>query len=187
MDTNDKTNIENNESKMFQPYLLHAKKIVLGTPTPSLYTKIVFYIGIIISFIFELWNLVSYFILTSPSYLKQNKGIDVIAIIEFRGRNLGFEEDKLYDALKLFHFSAIIVWLCIIIGLVLLWRQIKWASYVIVGGILIFYSCMFFFLGITYFKEDTTLFDKLSVSLLLLMVIINHLITINKTSELISD
>lgn len=187
METNNKANIENNESKMFQPYLLHAKKIILGTPTPNLYARIVFFIGMIISFIFETWHLISYFILTSPSYLKQHKDIDVIAIIELRGRELGFGGDTLYTSLKVFHFTSICVWLCVIIGLILLWRQVKWASYIIIGGILLFYFFMFLFLGFTFFKEDTTLFDKITALLLLVLVIINHLIVIIRPKELKAD
>lgn len=183
MPVQEETNITNNQSQMFRPHLLRAKNVILGNGSPKLFTRIIFYIGILVTFIFGIWNSISYFILKMPSYLKQHKQVDVKAIVALRGRELGFEGEEFYRYLELFHFTAICLWFCVFIGFVFLWRQKKWSAYVIIGGLLIYSSLTAFLLGATYFVEDTTLFDKLTLLILLVLVLIHHFTVVNKKPE----
>lgn len=186
MSEQEETNIEKKteEAQLFRPHLLRAKKVILGEESPRLYPQIVFFIGLFVSFAFGIWNVVSYFILKSPGYLKQHKQVDVNAIIELRGRELGFENDAFFKYLETFHFSGIILWLIILIGFILLWRQIKWSVYVIVAAIIIYLGIMVFMLGPTYFVEDTTLFDKLSLLVLFILLLIQHFVSPKNNDEL---
>lgn len=186
MTEQEETNITKNEqdSQMFRPHLRKAKNFVLGSEPPRLYTQIVFFTGLLITFIFGIWNALSYFILKMPLYLKRHKQVDVEAIISLRGRELGFEANQFYRYLEIFHFTGIVIWFCILIALIFLWRQKKWSAYIIIGGIILYSALMAFVLGATYFVEDTTLFDKLALLILLILVLIHHFVTGNKNPEM---
>lgn len=187
MTEQEEANITKNEqdSQMFRPHLRKAKKFVLGSEPPRLYTQIVFFAGVLITFIFGIWNTLSYFILKSPLYLKRHKQVDVEAIISLRGRELGFEANQFYRYLETFHFTGIIIWFCILIALIFLWRQKKWSAYIIIGGMVIYSALMAFMLGATYFIEDTTLFDKLALLILLILVLIHHFVAGTKDPEIV--
>lgn len=183
MSIQEETNIANNQPQMFRPYLRRAKNTVLGTENPKVFSQIVFYIGIVVTFIFGIWSSVSYFILKTPKYLKQHKQVDVKAIVELRGRELGFEGETFYRYLELFHFSSVCLWICILAGLIFFWRKKKWSVYVIITGLIVYNALMVFMLGPTYFIEDTTLFDKLTLLVFFLLVLIHHFVMGTTTTE----
>ncbi len=184
MTTQEETNIANNQSQMFRPHLKRAKNVILGEENPNVFSQVVFYTGILGTFIFGIWSSISYLILKNPLYLKQHKQVDVEAIVELRGRELGYEGDSFFRHLELFHLSSTGIWLCVLIGFIFLWRKKKWSAYVIIGGLVVYCALMLFFLGPTYFVEDTTLFDKLSLLILFLLVLIHHFVTGNKKNEI---
>lgn len=174
------TNIEKNGEQLFRPHLKRARNFVLGDERPGLYTQIVFFTGLLITSIFGIWNTISYIILKQPLFLKRHKQVDVEAIISLRGRELGFEGTDFYNYLERFHLTGIVLWFCVLIGFIFLWRKQKWSAYIIIGGILLYSSIMTFLLGATYFVEDTTLFDKLSLLVLFLLVLIHHFVIGNR-------
>lgn len=178
MSEQEETNIEKKEEdvQLFRPHLRRVKNVVLGSEPPRLYTQIVFFFGMLISLIFLLWNVLSYFILKSPTYLKRHKQVDVEAIVSLRGRELGFVENEFYNYLELFNLVGIFLWFFALVSLVFLWRQKKWSAYIIIGSIVLYSALMAFLLGATYFIEDTTLFDKLSLLILLVLVLIHHFV-----------
>jgi hypothetical protein len=178
------TNIENNQSELFRPHLKRAKNFVLGTEIPGLYTQIVFFAGICITSIFGIWNTISLSILKIPAYLKQHKQVDVEAIVALRGRELGFDGTTFYNYLEIFHLSSIVIWLCILISFIFVWRKKRWAVVVIILGIIIYAALMLFLLGATYFVDDTTLFDKISLLILFVLVVIQHFVAGKKEQEI---
>lgn len=186
MSTQEQANITNNDNELFRPHLQRAKNIVLGYNPPGLFTQIVFFIGIIGTSIFGIWNTLSYFILKTPLYLKRHKQVDVEAIVELRGKELGFEGDQFYNSLELFHFTGIFLWLSILIGFIFLWRQKKWSAYLIIGALILYCAFMAVLLGITYFVEDTTLFDKLTLLILLVFVLTHHFIIGSRKFQVIN-
>lgn len=165
-------------NNIFLPYLLKVKNIVLGENTPKTFTKIVFFIGLFIAFIFEIWNSISFFILKSPDFLKKHKQVDVKAIIELRGKELGFKSLDFYQKLEFFHLSSIIIWGIILIGLIFLWRQKKWSIYLIIVALVTYISILLFSLSPTYFIEDLTLFDKINITILFILMLIQHFVPI---------
>lgn len=174
------TNIEKNDEQLFRPHLKRARNFVLGDENPGLYTQIVFFTGLLITSIFGIWNTISYLILKQPLFLKRHKQVDVEAIISLRGRELGFDGTDFYNYLELFYMIGIILWFCVLIGFIFLWRRQKWSAYIIIGSIILYSSLMTFLLGATYFVDDTTLFDKLSLLILFLLVLIHHFVIGNK-------
>lgn len=186
MSNQEETNIENNHTQMFRPHLKRVRNVILGTSKPKLFSQIVFYIGLLTASIFGIWSMISFFILKSPRYLKEHKGVDVKAIIELRGRELGFRDTQFYNYLETFHLLGICLWFFVFLGCIFLWRQKKWSVFMIVGCLLIYCSSMLFLLGPTYFLEDTTLFDKLTLSLLFVLILIHHFVVKAETNEALS-
>lgn len=182
MSNQEEAKIENNNTQMFRPHLKRVRNVILGTSRPKVFSQIVFYIGLITAFIFGIWSMISFFILKSPRYLKEHKGVDVKAIIELRGRELGFNNTKFYDYLEIFHLLGICLWFLVFLGCIFFWRQKKWSVFVIVGCLLIYCSCMIFLLGPTYFVEDTTLFDKITLALLFVIILIHHFVVKTETN-----
>ncbi|MCO5260815.1 MAG: hypothetical protein M9916_11780 [Crocinitomicaceae bacterium] len=181
------TNIENNEINLLNSKIKQVRVGIFGSKRPDLYTQIVFYIGICTAFIFGLWNAISYFILKFPLYLKEHKGVDVEAIVELRGRELGFIDDVFYSKLSLFYFCSSILWLIIFGCFFLLWRLVKWSNYIILTGIIGYIILMIALFGSQFFKEDTTLFDKLALILVFLLVLGHTIIQKSKTNKSIDE
>ena len=171
---------------MFRPHLKRVRNVILGTSKPKLFSQIVFYIGLLTASVFGIWSMISFFILKSPRYLKEHKGVDVKAIIELRGRELGFHDAQFYNYLEMFHLLGICLWFIVFIGCVFFWRQKKWPVFVIIGCLLIYCSSMIFLLGPTYFVEDTTLFDKITLSLLFVLILVHHFVVKAETNQVSS-
>lgn len=183
----EQANITKKDNPFFQSQLKQTKSFVFGDESPNLYTQIVFFVGLTISLIFELWNVISFMILKFPLYLKSNRQVDVEAIVALRGSELGFEEGIFYRNLEYFNLIGIVVWVVVIAGLIFLWRKKKWSTYAIVGSIIVYLISMIFLLGMTYFIEDTTLFDKIILLLILVLVFIFHFISNEKKSAPTED
>jgi hypothetical protein len=161
-----------NNSDLFRPHLKRAKNILLGETRPHWFVQLTFYFAFLLSTIFLLWNAISLFILLFPDYLRIHKGVDVQAIIELRGRTLGFQEDVFHHNLLLFFSIASGSWLLALIALPFIWRQQLIAVYVR-GFLLVTYVVtMFVLLGSSYFLEDTTNFDKYSLLTLTVLLLI---------------
>lgn len=184
MSNQEEAKIENNNQQLFRPHLKRVRNVILGTSRPKLFSQIVFYTGLFTASVFGIWSMISFFILKSPRYLKEHKGVDVKAIIELRGRELGFSDTKFYDYLETFHLVGMCMWFFIFLGCVLLWRQKKWSVFLIIGCLLIYCSSMIFLLGPTYFVEDTTLFDKITLTLLFVLILIHHFVVVEKNQAL---
>lgn len=179
------TNIENNQDQFFRPHIQKARKIVLGQERPKLFTQIVFYLGVVITSIFGMWSTISILILKFPGYLKTNKQVDVEAIVGLRARELGFDAQDFYQKLELYHLTCVIVWIGILICLFLIWRSVKWANVVIIASILALTIFQLVLFGPTYWVEDTTTFDKITLLILLTLVVISHFTMTSKQKEIV--
>lgn len=182
MSNQEEANIENN-TQMFRPHLKRVRNVIFGPSKPKLFSRIVFYTGLLTASIFGIWSMISFFILKSPRYLKEHKGVDVKAIIDLRGRELGFNDTQFYNYLETFHLLGICLWFFVFLGCVFFWRQKKWSVFMIIGCLLVYCSSMIFLLSPTYFIEDTTLFDKLALLLVFILFLIHHFIYGKKKTE----
>lgn len=170
-------------------YLSHIKKakgILFGKDRPAIFTTIVFFIGIFVSVINLVWQLITWGILQFPNYLKQNKGVDVVEIVQNRGEELGVATNLFYDHLQLVQLIGAGLWLVVFISLFFLWRKKKWASSICIVAICLFIILPIIYLGWSYLREDITLFDKISVSTFLAMLVL-HKIIIERNIRLDED
>lgn len=187
----EQTNIENNSDQLFQPQLKFAKNILLGEERPGFYTQLNFYLGNIIASIFLIWNAVSLLILKFPDYLREHKQIDVHAIIELRGRKLGFFEGDFFNKIMLLFTIGIVCWTVVLLCYFWIWRRKKTATLIALIAIGIYFGAHFVLLGIDYFNIDTTLFDKISIFIIVALNLIQYIIlkrrSVDRLSEDIND
>ncbi|MDF3026684.1 MAG: hypothetical protein K0S23_991 [Fluviicola sp.] len=149
------------------PILSRLRNLIFGKESPDTYTQISFYLGIIIWTIFLVWTILGYVVLTNTDWIEQEKGLDVHSLIEQRGEILGFAGTDFQKNLITFYNIALIAWTGIFIGLVLQWRKKVYFIYFIWAGGSIYLLSMWFLLGISYWYDDTTTFDKIAFFLLI--------------------
>lgn len=144
------------------PFLLRLRDWVFGNEKPDMYTQASFYMNLFIWFIFFLWSIASYVAITFRQMIFEQKNIPVELIIKARGIKLGFEPTDFLDRLLTFHAISIICWIAVFIGLVLMWRKDIRFIYFHFGGTLFYFGMLLFYLSFSYYKEDTTFFDKVT-------------------------
>lgn len=166
----------NIEAHLDSPITLFSKlrNLIFGKKIPDIYTQITFYIGLVICLIFIAWNLLGYIALTNTKWIETEKGIDVRAFIYKRGIELGFEPESFHHILQQFQLIALFCWSFVFVGLVLLWRKIPYFIYITAGACIIYWLCMVFMLTFSYWKYDTTFFDKCAFFALLLFSTIHY-------------
>jgi len=150
------------------PILMRLKNLVFGEKAPDTYTRISFYLALLIWFIFFLWSILGVVVIQSRHWIKEEKKIDVTRLIEQRGQELGFEKYVFADRLETFHTASIICWLVVFAGLVLLYRKKLEFIYLFLAGAGIYLLLMWFMLGFGYWAKDTTTFDKVVFILMVL-------------------
>lgn len=154
------------------PFIIQLRNLLFGKVKPGIYTQITFYINLVGAGIFGLWNAISYFAISYRTVFFEQKGVDVAAIIDRRGIELGFQSGDFMNRLSTFHGISMVCWLLILVGLVLLWRRRSLYVYFFFVPFIFYFGMMVFYISFTYFLEDTTAFDKV----LLLVIFLNTLI-----------
>ncbi|MFN5982581.1 MAG: hypothetical protein ACK46Y_08470 [Fluviicola sp.] len=144
------------------------KKWVLGEEKPDSFTFWSVTLNTIISVIFLLWSIMSLFVIKSRDLMFEQKKINVSEIIEKRGLELGFQTDEFANALENFHLLAFICWFVVIVGIVLQYRRNMNFIYFIGAGLFVYLIGMWIILGFSYWKSDTTGFDKSMFFLIIL-------------------
>ena len=149
------------------PFLRQFRNLVFGNLIPDFYTQLTFYMNVVIWTTFFIWDILGYFTLNSKEFILQNKWVPIDKIIAERGNELGFEGDEFFNRLTTFHGVAIICWLVVFFGLILLYRKNKRFIYFTIGGIVFYIGMCIFYLGWSYFILDTTTFDKIALLIML--------------------
>ena len=129
---------------------------------------------------FILWSILSFFTIKSRAIILQMKGIPVEKVIRERGVELGFKGDEFIDRLLTFNGIAIICWLIILIGLILLFRKMNQYIYFILGGAFFYIGMSIFYLSYTYFMEDMTFYDKIALLVLITSSIFHYFLLKNQ-------
>lgn len=145
------------------PILIKIRNLIYGKKRPDVYTQITYYVNLLIWLSFMIWNLISFFAITSRHMIYRQKGISLTAIVERRGKELNFEPGTFLDRLYTFHAISIICWSLVFIGLILLYRKKKQFVYFTLGPVIFYLGMTMFYLSFTYFMEDTTAYDKVAL------------------------
>ncbi len=150
------------------PLLIRFRNFIFGTQSPDNYTKFSFFFALIIWVIFMVWSVLGSIAIRMRNTIFDQKEIDVTAMIEKRGQELGFEPHAFIGRLEAFHALSIIFWIIVFIGLVLLWRKNERFMYVFFTGCGLYLLFMLVMLGFRYFAQDTTFFDKIAFATLVI-------------------
>lgn len=172
------------------PLIIKIRRFILGKKKPDGFTRLIFTINIFSWFLLMIWNLISYAAIQLSDIIKENKGFSVNAIIRKNGRDLGFEGQDFLDVINTYLFANIFIWIIIFIGLALLYRKLKVYPIFLLGGLGIHFLLMFFMLGLQYFIESVSFFDKILYGIIIITTMIHSALMkkeqtdpLNKESE----
>lgn len=142
------------------PFVILFRNWIFGKQRPDMYTLLTFFANLVIWFFFLIWTGFSYFTIISREWIWEQKGIAVTSIVDKRGIALGFEPDVFIARLEFTNLIGIVCWCVFFIGLVFLYRKRKIFIYLTLIPMSIYLLLNLFYLGMTYFLHDVTMFDK---------------------------
>ena len=145
------------------PFVIVFRNWIFGKKKPDIYTRMTFFLNLLIWFMFIIWSAFSYFAVVSRDWIYQHKGINVENIIAQRGDSLGFSPGEFLSKLELTNFISLVCWLIFFVGLVMLYRKKKIFAYFTLFPIAVYLILNGLYLGFNYFLEDITLFDKILI------------------------
>ncbi|MFK7786063.1 MAG: hypothetical protein AB8B56_13155 [Crocinitomicaceae bacterium] len=163
-----------------KPILVRLRNVVFGKRKPDIFTRVTFYINMVIWVIFMLWNVIGYIAISSRDMITEVKGIKVEEIITQRGIELGFEPADFITHLAVLYGVGILCWGAVFFGLILLYRKRKQFVFFIVGGVVFYVGLNIFYLSFQFFREDTTSFDKISLLIIVLSTVIHSFLMKNE-------
>ncbi len=155
------------------PLLLKIRRLILGRKKPDGFTRLIFTINLTGVIILAVWNALSYLAVLFSDFIKANKGFSVNAIIRRNGRNLGFEGQDFLEAITTYYFLNIFVWLIALFGLILMYRKVKFYAFIYFSSLGVHFALMFFMIGLQYFIEDVTWFDKIIYATLIISTMLH--------------
>lgn len=130
----------------------------------------------LISVIFLFWHLISYFVIKNHELIIEHKKIDVDQLLYNRGAALGFDPIQFSAHLTTFHLLSAICWSLLLLLVFGMLRNHKHLLTTTIVLLVFYYGAMLLYLGPTYYKEDTTSFDKISLVLFLTNAVFYQLI-----------
>ncbi len=167
------------------PLLKKIKNLIFGEKNPNLLLRVTIYINLAIWFIFTLWHVLSYIAISFRALILEEKKVNVEILILNRGSELGYDPSVFMNRLLNFHFLSILLWIVIFVGIAMMWRLKSSFKFLIGIPLVLYLILMIFYLGFTYFKEDTTFFDKLAYFIFILNSFFYHFISQREENEII--
>jgi hypothetical protein len=155
------------------PILRQLRNLIFGIKIPDMYTRLTFYINVVLMTTFLIWDILSYFALTSTELIGEEKGITVEKIVAERGAVLGFEEGAFFTRLCTYHSIGIICWLVFFFGLILMYRKVKRYVYFCLAPLAFYLGMAIVYLSFTYYLEDTTAYDKVAMLIMVLSILVH--------------
>lgn len=169
------------------PVLVRIRDLILGKKKPDGFTRIIFLINMFCWLMLAMWNAISYFVLLTSDIIKESKGFSVKDVIIKNGQNLGFNGEEFLTSITNFYFNNLFVWVFIFIGLALMYRKKAIYPFFILGGLIFHFAYMFYVLGLQYFIEDISFFDKILYGILLVSTIIHSFLMKKETNTHIKE
>ena len=99
--------------------------LIFGSKEPDAMIKVSFYLSLVLWILFFTWSLLSFGAIYFRETIQNIKQIAVSDMINERGLELGFDSGEFTDRLLIFHTVSIIAWIFVLIGIVLIWRQVS--------------------------------------------------------------
>lgn len=164
------------------PFIIQFRNLIFGKEKPDIFTLVTFYMNLVIWFTFMIWNIISYFSISMKDFILAQKGISVEEIITKRGLELGYENDEFLNHLLTFHAISIICWVLVFVGIVLLYRKRIQFVYFIVGAVIAYIGMSIFYVGYSYFIEDTTTYDKIALLVIVAGSILHYFLMRNESN-----
>ena len=143
------------------PLVIKLRRFIIGKNKPDGFTRLIFLINLLCWCLLTFWNLLSYIAIQLSDVIEENKKFSVNEIIRKNGRELGFEGQDFLEAISLYYFINIFIWGIVFIGLTMMYRKLKVYPIFFLGGLILHFVIMFYMIGMQYFIEDVSFFDKI--------------------------
>ena len=163
--------LDQNEETAFNspiPIFHYFKNLIFGDKNPSIFQLIMIYFNLMVWLIFFIWHILSYYAIAYREIILSEKKVNIEIMILNRGSELGYDPALFLDNLLNFHRLSIVCWILVLVSIIFMWRKKLVFVYFLFGSIIFYYISMIYFLGTTYYFEDTTLLDKISIPVMLL-------------------
>ncbi len=128
---------------------------------PDNFTRISFYINLIILAYFLFWNLTMLVALNTTQIIETFKHLPASQIIDKRGMQLGFATGEFHPTLNRYYVISSLLFLPIFLSLFLLWKKRRFFYPILLFSLLLQLFLMIILLGITYFMNDIRFSDKI--------------------------
>jgi hypothetical protein len=160
--------IKNIDQKLNDPLPLFSgiRKMIFGKVKPDFYTRLTTFSSILLSILFLSWHVISYLAIFFREIIENYKQISVSELLHSRGELLGFGENQFVFHLESFHLQSIVSWTFLLVTFVFLYRKKVVFIYLFIIGITTYILGVFFWMGWSFYQQEITLFDKISVSIL---------------------
>lgn len=167
--------LETKEFVVAKKYVKTFGTWMFGQEKPGIWTQLVFYVNLLIAFIFLIWHLLSYYVLSMSTLIYEQKKIDIAALLQNRAEDLGLSKEYFEEHLMNFQLINICIWIVFVIGLIVLWRR-KSIAFWIHGFCLIAYYCvLFFYMNFKFFNLEIQLSDKIMLGVAILTLSVFYL------------
>lgn len=166
------------------PFILVLRGLIFGKQKPDLYTRIAAYLNLFIWITFFIWHIIGFSAISLREIIYTEKKINVEELIFRRGHELGFRPYQFLNHLLQYHLISIICWGVIFVGIALMWRKKKIFVFLVLGSLLVYLVSLYTNMGLQYFIHDTTLFDKILLSVIFTNSLIYYILLPKSNSNL---
>lgn len=161
------TNIETKFQSPF-PILKSIRDWVLGSTQPDIYTRLAFYINVIITFLFLAWNTVVFIVMQFQDLILTHKTVDLKTLLEKQFNKAHIPKEDIIEKMSHFNQLQFIIWFTVLFSSILLYRKKTLFIWFLIAPVLalIFFS-IYLFNG-QFFQAYFSNFDQVALLILLL-------------------
>ncbi len=161
------TNIETKFQSPF-PILKSIRDWVLGSTQPDIYTRLAFYINLIITFLFLAWNTVVFIVMQFQDLILTHKTVDLKTLLEKQFSKAHIPTEDILEKMGSFNQLQFIIWFTVLFSSILLYRKKTLFIWFLIAPVLalIFFS-IYLFNG-QFFQAYFSNFDQIALLILIL-------------------
>lgn len=155
------------EYEVAKKYTKSVSRFIFGAESPSTWTKVVFYLNLVLGGLLLVWHILSYYAFSMKDLVLEKKNIDVEELLIKRAEELHLAPTDFLNKLLNFELISIFVWTIFLVGLIFLWRRMKIAFWIHFITLVAYYGVLILFLNLNFFNQDVSISDKVILGLII--------------------
>ncbi len=161
------TNIETKFQSPF-PILKSIRDWVLGSTQPDIYTRLAFYINLIITFLFLAWNTVVFIVMQFQDLILKHKTVDLKTLLEKQFSKAHIPTEDILEKMESFNQLQFIIWFTILFSSILLYRKKALFIWFLIAPVLILIFFSIYLFNGQFFQAYFSNFDQVALLILIL-------------------